>query len=167
MEILVAYGSSYGSTRGIVERIAALLQSAGHDVTLRRGRDVKSLDGFEGVVLGSGVYAGRLHGEIRSLLAKQRAALASKRIAAVVVSLSAAEQSERAQAETIKYLKLITDVVAVERSASFAGAWDPANAPWLVRLVMKKLGTQPGDRRDWPAIEAWAAELAKAWLEPK
>ena len=54
----------------------------------------------------------------------------------------------------------------------FFGAWDP-NAPaiGLVEKLMKKLPSgatdamPSGDFRDWPAIDAWAAEIAAQLTE--
>ena len=54
----------------------------------------------------------------------------------------------------------------------FNGAFDPADPPTaiserLVRMLPMSKGILPeGDFRDWPAIEAWATEIARTVTEP-
>jgi menaquinone-dependent protoporphyrinogen oxidase len=58
MRVLVAAASRHGSTIEIGEVIASTLRSRGFDVDMRRVEEATSLDGYEAVILGSGVYAG-------------------------------------------------------------------------------------------------------------
>jgi len=44
----------------------------------------------------------------------------------------------------------------------FHGALDPAKLNWAERLILRAIKAPVGDYRDWPAIEAWAGEVAKA-----
>jgi menaquinone-dependent protoporphyrinogen oxidase len=52
----------------------------------------------------------------------------------------------------------------------FFGAWDP-EAPrvglteQLVRRLPAAEATPAGDFRDWPAIDAWSAQIARELLE--
>lgn len=54
--VLVAYATGHGSTRGVAERIATRLAEAGAQVDARPVDDVDDLEGYNAVVLGSGVY---------------------------------------------------------------------------------------------------------------
>ena len=50
----------------------------------------------------------------------------------------------------------------------FAGVIDLDHWPAWGRLLFKALGGQPGDNRQWPDIDAWAEDIAKAIrAEPK
>ena len=48
MKILVTYGSKYGSTRGIAERVAERLRAGGHDVTTTDVRQAGDLSDYGG-----------------------------------------------------------------------------------------------------------------------
>ena len=51
--VLVAYGTKYGATAEIAEVIATTLRTAGFEVDALPARDVRSLEGYQAVVLGS------------------------------------------------------------------------------------------------------------------
>lgn len=163
MDILVAYGSKYGSTRSIAERIAQVLNAAGHFATAEAASKSSELGDYQGIVLGSGVYAGRLHGDLLALLTAQCAALASKRVAVFTVSMTAAEQDPAKRATAQDYLKPFTATLQPTQTACFGGVMDPGSMSWPMRLMMKAMGAKTSDGRDWAAIESWAQELAAAW----
>lgn len=76
--ILVAYGTKYGATAEIAERIGAALRDAGADAEVRRAREVRSLDGYDAVVLGSGVYMARWRRDALRLLRRLRSDLGAR-----------------------------------------------------------------------------------------
>jgi menaquinone-dependent protoporphyrinogen oxidase len=55
--VLVAYATKLGSTGEIAETIAQVLRDAGHRALAVPARDVKSLDDWDAVILGSALYA--------------------------------------------------------------------------------------------------------------
>lgn len=163
MKILVTYGSKYGSTRGIAERVAERLRAGGHDVTTTDVRQAGDLSDYGGVVLGSGIYAGGLHRDMTKLLTQQHDVLAGKKAAAFAVCLAAAQNTPEQKAEAEKYAQLFAAQVNCTHAASFAGAHDPQAMWFLARWILKAMKAEPGDFRDWPVIEAWADEIASAW----
>ena len=74
-QILVAYGTRYGSTREVAETVAATLGEQGIETDVKQAREVRSLDGYDAVVLGTPLYLGALHKDVRALLEKNQAAL--------------------------------------------------------------------------------------------
>jgi menaquinone-dependent protoporphyrinogen oxidase len=163
MKVLIAVGSTYGSTRSIAERIAAKLEQSGCTATVQNVTEVTDLAPYDGIVLGGGVYRGQLHPGVMRLAQRNEAELAGKRTAAFSVSLIAAEPSAEKQAKAASFVAPLATLLSCQHAATFAGAWDPTSKPPLVRLVLKLLGAKPGDYRDWPAIENWAGELAATW----
>lgn len=163
MRVLIAVGSKYGSSLDIAGRIGAVLKGCGHAVTVSPAGKVASVADFDAVIMGSGVYASSLDKALLRLAQRERAALATKRLAGFVVSLAAAEKDEKNQAEAAKYAGLMQDLLGSAPVASFAGAFDPQSMNLIMRWLMKLIGAKPGDYRDWQAIEAWAGELAQAW----
>jgi menaquinone-dependent protoporphyrinogen oxidase len=73
--VLVAYGTRYGSTREVAETVAATLGEQGMDTDVMTAREVRSLDGYDAVVLGTPLYMGALQKDVRALLEKNREAL--------------------------------------------------------------------------------------------
>jgi len=59
--VLVAYATRYGSTKEVAETVAATLVEQGFDVEVKAAREVRSLDGLGGIVLGRPLYMGALH----------------------------------------------------------------------------------------------------------
>ncbi|MGI6377283.1 MAG: flavodoxin domain-containing protein [Anaerolineae bacterium] len=164
MKILVTYGSKYGSTRGIAERVAERLRAGGHDVTTTDVRQAGDLSDYGGVVLGSGIYAGGLHRDMTKLLTQQHDVLAGKKAAAFAVLPGCCSEYARAEGRGRKVCP------AIRRTG------DTAHTPHLlpVRMILRRCGfwhagysramkAEPGDFRDWPVIEAWADEIASAW----
>jgi len=74
-QILIAYGARYGSTREVAETVAATLGEQGIDTDVRQAREVRSLAGYDAVVLGTPLFMGALHKDVRALLERNRAAL--------------------------------------------------------------------------------------------
>ena len=66
--VLVAYASKHGATAEIAAALADQLKAAGLDVDCLPTENVKRLDGYEAVVLGSGVYMKRWLKPARRLL---------------------------------------------------------------------------------------------------
>ncbi len=66
--VLVAFGSKRGGTRGIAETLAERLRELGLEVDLFPAGKVRSVQGYDGVVVGSALYAGRWRSEAVRML---------------------------------------------------------------------------------------------------
>jgi len=75
--ILVVYGSKYGATAGIAEKIGEVLRESGFTVDIKPAVAAGDLIGYDAVILGSGVYAGGWLKAAADLLKKQEKVLAS------------------------------------------------------------------------------------------
>lgn len=71
--ILVTYATKYGSTQEAAKAIAGTLCQAGGQVEILPARQVRSLDGYNAVVLGAALYMGRWHEDARHFLKRHRA----------------------------------------------------------------------------------------------
>ena len=157
--VLVAYAGWAGSTAGVAERIAEVMNRSGFAAEARRAGDVKDVAAFDAVVLGAAVRAGKLHPDARKFAARNTAELNSRPFAAFVVCLAmtSADEKGRAQAET--YLEPVRRMVRPACEGRFAGAYDPQKLGFLGRQVMRMIKAAPGDFRKWDEIETWAAGL--------
>ena len=101
MRILVTVASRHGATAEIGEKIGSILRDAGHDVVVEPPQAVAALDGFDAVVLGSAVYAGRWIDDARRFAERHHARLPRRswprtgRTATVRCGSFPAGQSER------------------------------------------------------------------------
>ena len=68
MATLVGYASRYGATRGIAERIADTLASAGHPAQARPVQAVGDLVRYDSCVIGSAAYMGSWLREAREFV---------------------------------------------------------------------------------------------------
>jgi menaquinone-dependent protoporphyrinogen oxidase len=164
--MLVAYGTRYGSTREVAETVAATLEEEGVDADVKQAKEVRSLDGYDAVVLGTPLYLGALHRDVRALLEKNQAALERTPFALFALGPIKADDGidgSRAQ---------LTDALAklpVPTPASttvFVGAYDPARLGFrdkmLTALPASPLhGEVAHDDRDWGAIRGWAHALVE------
>ena len=152
--ILVAYATRYGSTREVAEAIAEILSEPGLRVEIQPAREVRTLDGYDAVVLGAALYMGHWHKDARRFLKRHRTALASLPIAIFALGpLSNNEQEwqgARAQLDRALVATPWLVPVAVEL---FGGVINPAK----LRFPFNHMPA--GDVRDWTAIRAWASKL--------
>lgn len=176
--ILVTYSTLYGSTQQAAETVAATLRESGREVDLQPMRDVRTLEGYRAIVLGTPMYLGALHKDTQRFLSHHGPALAQRRPAEVRVAVFALgptmspRREDEWQAcralldqELSKYPWLAPVAVGL-----FGGKYDPATLSLAHRLLAglpaSPLHNLPAsDLRDLTAVRAWARELA-AELQP-
>ena len=79
--VLVAYASRYGSTQEVAEAVAATLRERELEVDSQPMREVRTLERYSAVVLGTAIYIFRLHKDARRFLSRYRAALTERPVA--------------------------------------------------------------------------------------
>jgi menaquinone-dependent protoporphyrinogen oxidase len=155
-KILLAYATKHGSTREVADAIGAVLREHGLDVTVRPARDVEDVAGFDGVVLGSALYTGRLHRDARRFLGRFHDDLhRGTPVAVFAMGPKTSESSDLAgtRAQVDRCLGRFPDLHA-RSVAVFGGVIDPAK----LRFPFSHM--PESDARDWRAIRHWAVELA-------
>ena len=176
MNILVAYASRHGATKGIAERIAATLERSGLEVTLKPVDDVGPIDGYDAFVIGSAAYMGGWMGEGTAFVRRHRDVLASRLVwlfssGPTSIETVDAKGRDLLKASEPKEFAEFARTIQPREQRVFFGAYDPDAAPAglaegfmsrFMRLVPAVREALPaGDFRDWPAIEAWAEAIAR------
>jgi menaquinone-dependent protoporphyrinogen oxidase len=158
--VLVAYGSLAGSTAEVADRIAVVLAKRGAAVAVKPVPDVRALDGYDAVVIGSAIRAGRVLPEVRDFVAANRTGLQRIPTAFFVVCMTLQDDTPASRRVVNAYLDpLRTDVTPVA-TGLFAGRLDYSRLGFFARIIAKWMASAPeGDYRDWPAIERWAEEI--------
>ncbi len=164
MKVLVAYASKYGATAEMAQRMGEVLRSAGLAVEVLPAEQVKAVQPYGAVVLGSAVYAGSWMKPVVELLQAHEQDLASK----PVWLFSSGPTGEGDPVEIMhgwrypEALEPLLQRIAPRSITLFHGKIDLEKMHWGEKLIVKALRAKTGDFRDWKALEAWAQDIAQA-----
>lgn len=162
--VLVAYGSKYGSTAEIADVIGQVLGEAGLDVDVRSAETVDDLAPYRAVILGSGVYAGMWRKEAAQFLEAHQAELAER----PVWLFSSGPSGEGDPVELLDGWRFpdaqrpIADRISPRDMTVFHGNIDRDKLNLAEKLIVKAVKGEFGDFRDWDAIRSWASGVASA-----
>lgn len=157
MHVLVTAASKHQSTAEIADAVAESLRAAGVTVDRSPPEEIASVDGYDAVVVGSGVYAGRWLEPARAFVERHTDAL--KRRPVWVFSSGPLGDppfpvDESADGRTL------AERIGAREHRTFAGNLDPGRLGFLERTIVKALRAPAGDSRDWEAIRRWASDIA-------
>lgn len=161
-KILIAYASKYGSTAEIARKIGDVLTEKNLSVDVIPADEVKDLNQYAGVVLGSAVYIGSWRKEAAKFLEKYKGRLSE--LPLWIFSSGPAEEGD--PVELLKgwkfpeKLKPIIDEINPRDITVFHGVFDMDKLNKFDRWIAKKVDAKSDDYRDWAAIEKWAAAIA-------
>jgi len=158
-KVLVAYATRAGSTAGVAERVAEVLNRSGFATEAVSTKEARDVGSYDAVVVGSCVRAGKLMPDLLKFLDKNKAVLETKPFAAFIVCLAMKDGDEKDRTTAGSYLDPLRLRVKPASEGLFAGAYDPEKLGFAVRQVMKMIKAPPGDFRRWDQVEAWAASL--------
>ena len=158
--VLVAYATKMGSTREIAESIAETLAAAGLAATAVPAADVKNLDGYDAVVLGSALYAAYWQRDANRFVTRNLEALQAR----PVWLFSSGPLDRRLAAANLPIAPNAQEITAginPRGHRTFGGRLD-TDSPGVDPQILQ---THPlGDFRDWDVIRAWAMSVAEALL---
>jgi menaquinone-dependent protoporphyrinogen oxidase len=162
MKILIAVASRHGSTYEIAEAIAEELRTAGHAVAVQNVEEIPAAGRYEAIIIGSAVYVGDWLPEAQRYVERNRA-----RFAGVPVWLfSSGPLGEEPQPKgNPAHLDELVATTGARGHRIFVGKLDKSGLGLGERLMARAVKAPEGDFRDWPAIRAWAREIATT-LEP-
>lgn len=183
MKVLIAYASRHGGTKGIAEHIGTVLAGQGIACTVARVEDDPDPTLADACLLGSAVYLGSWLNEALDYGWRHAASLAGRPVwmfssgplpgsasekavdpnDPLAIALGPAEGTGSGGRQKVAEL---TAAIHPRDHRIFFGAYDPKDSPKsiaerFVRLLPVSGDILPaGDFRDWPAVEAWAREVA-------
>jgi menaquinone-dependent protoporphyrinogen oxidase len=161
--VLVAYASKHGSTAEIAATAADGLRRAGCAVDLLPVAEVRSVDPYDAVVIGSAVYAMRWRPEALAFVERHRDALVER----AVWLFSSGPLDHSAETEALDPIKHVRDVagrVDARGHAWFGGAL-ASDARGFVERLMVRAGAA-GDYRDLEGVRSWAGGIGVALVAP-
>lgn len=159
MTVLVAYATRHGSTQGIAERIAKKLRKLGKEAEARPVDEVSDPDSYEAIVIGSAVYYGSWLKEATEWVHRNQVVLVKLPVWLFSVGPLGTEVKDAEQQP--KELAEFQQAIGPRDQRLFFGALDHHKLSFAERMMVKAVRAPEGDFRDWQAIEAWAANIAR------
>lgn len=179
MRVLIAYGSRWGSTEEIASKLAGFLEEEGVEATVldvKKDRDWPSLEGYDGVIVGSGVKISKWMREPVGFLRRKAGELRGRKVALFVSCMSVLADPESARRDLLEKVAGEAGVEAVLMEAfgpladlgpgSRMGFLDRRIAGAAMAGLSKDLGLEldmkgRNDLRDWDKIRDFAQRFAE------
>ncbi|MFW0792198.1 flavodoxin domain-containing protein [Gordonia sp. CPCC 205515] len=168
-KVLVAYSTKHHSTAEIAEVIAVELRAHGIDAECVDVSDATA-DGYDAVVLGSAVYAGRWRREAVSFLKHQRTELARKPLW-IFSSGPVGDKVDEDFTENSRWLEPrkvldLAESIGLRGHTVFGGRIPTDPHGFVEKSMAKNTPEELRDARNWDVIRQWAdgvaAELTSA-----
>jgi menaquinone-dependent protoporphyrinogen oxidase len=162
--VLVAYGTKYGATAEIAEKIGEVLRGAGLEADVVVASRAGDAHQYSAVVLGSGVYIGSWRKDATAFLKANESRLRGM----PVWLFSSGPTGEGDPVALLKGwrfpqgLQPIADNIKPRDIAVFGGVLDAKKLNPIEKFMLKQMKAAMGDFRDWDAITAWAGGIGEA-----
>jgi menaquinone-dependent protoporphyrinogen oxidase len=158
MRVLVTAASKHGATLEIATAIGEELTRAGIEARVDPLEDVRSLDDYDGVVVGSGIYAGHWLGAAKEFVDQHATELALRPLwlfssGPIGDPLKPEEDPDDAEP--------IATRLGARAHRVFGGRLDRARLGLGERAIVGLVRAPDGDFRPWDEIRSWGAEIAR------
>lgn len=159
MKVLVTVGSKHGASDEIGAALRTALGEAGLEADQVAPEQVRSLDGYDAVVLGSGVYAGRWVDAARKFVDGHLEELRARPV--WIFSSGPLGEPPKPDDEPPDG-RAVAERIGAREHRVFAGSLDRAKLGFGERAIIGIVKAPYGDFRSWPAIAAWGAGIARS-----
>ena len=156
MRVLLAYASKRGGTQGIAEMIRDALVERGIDADAVSVEDVRSLAGYDAVIVGGALYAMRWPRSARRFVKRNTTALRDLPVwffSSGPLDTSATERD----IGPVSKVKSLMDRVGARGHTTFGGRLSPDAKGFPTSAMAKK---HAGDWRDPEPIRRWTNDIA-------
>lgn len=160
-KVLVAYGTTNGSTAQIAEAVAGVLRKEGLTAEAVPARSVTSPESYDAVVVGGGLYAGRWHKDARRFVRRHARALSRRPLWLFSSGPLDPSASERDIPPVPGVRRAMIRLDAREH-VTFGGCLEEGAKGFVARQIVSS--GRGGDFRDFHQIEAWAARIGSELL---
>jgi len=167
-DILVAYASRAGSTKGIAEFIGEKLRKNGTQVDVCDVDSVNDLGKYDAFVIGSALYMFHWMKEAKQFVSKNRSVLSTKPVWIFSSGPTGTKPTDK-KGRDLKQVSGPREIDEIRESLHpcdhqvFFGAFYPERVKgatgWFSHFVPKE---DQGDFRNWSEIEAWTNSILEA-----
>jgi menaquinone-dependent protoporphyrinogen oxidase len=159
-KLLVVYCSVAGSTAEVADSIGKEIAAKGYYVQISPVKEVKSVDGFKAVVIGSAIRMGQVKGEIVDFVKDFKPALQTKSVSYFVVCMTLKDDTPENRKTVDAYVDPLRNELKPVDVGLFAGKMDYSKLGFFSRFIIKHMVKTPeGDFRKWNEIKGWAKDL--------
>jgi menaquinone-dependent protoporphyrinogen oxidase len=156
MKVLVAYGSKRGGTKGIAEQVRQTLLDRGLEVDEVPVEAVRSVAGYDAVVVGGALYAMRWPRSARRFVRRNARALSAMPVWMFSSGPLDSSASEH-EIAPVKQVRRLMGQVQARGHVTFGGRLSADAQGFLASQMAKKVA---GDWRDSGQVERWASDIA-------
>lgn len=163
LRVLVSAASRHGATAEIAQAIGRALSEQGLTVTVIPPEDVRSLDGYDAVIIGSAVYMGHWLGTAKELVNRFGTALADRPVwlfSSGPVGNPSGKLAESMNQDPVD-LPAMVEVAHARDHRIFSGKLDRKRLSLPRRAGLLVFRSLNGDFRDWAQIRQWAESIAR------
>lgn len=158
-KVLVAYASFSGSTAETAEFIGKKLSEKKMEADVLPVDKVKSLEGYDAVIIGSGVIMGKMKASAVNFAKKQMNAMSKIPVAFFLVCLTMQNDTPESRKTASGYIDPVRPYIKPFSEGFFPGRVEFNKIPFPMRLITLlpafKKSVQEGDWRDWKKVEKW------------
>ena len=159
MHVLVTAASRHDATREIAEAIAAGLAQRGVNADAHPLANVRSLEPYEAVVVGSAVYMGRWLKPARKFLEDNAEVLARMPVW-LFSSGPLGPPGQQIPEDDPTDLPHMLAITGAREHRVFAGRLEKSRLGLAERAAVRAVRAVEQDSRDWSEIDGFAAEIA-------
>ena len=156
MKAVIVTASKHGATTGVAHAICDELSRHGWFALSASPGDAPGPEGFDVVVLGSAIYAGRWMSPQKEYIEKHQAALRRK---PVFLFSSGPLGSPPRPEEPPADAAVVSRLTQAREHVTFAGKLVVADLSLAERAMTKLVNAPEGDFRPWDDIRAWARRI--------
>jgi menaquinone-dependent protoporphyrinogen oxidase len=164
MRVLVTVASRHGSTAEIADKIGEVLTAAGIDADIRAPDQILGVAQYDGVILGSGVYAGRWLGPAKQLAERESAVLRARPV--WLFSSGPVGDPAKPAADPVD-VDLVRKWTGAIEHRVFPGKLDRQELGFGERAIVLAVHAAEGDFRPWEDVAAWAEGIARTLQAPR
>lgn len=154
--ILVTYATRAGSTVGVAKAIGETLSKRGFAVDVKDVKENPSLDGYQGVIIGSAIRLGGWLAEATDFIKYNQGELTKIPVAVFNVHILNLGDDEQSRTSRLAYLDEVRSMIKPVDEIFFAGEIDLTKLSFVDRMMVKMVKSPIGDFRDWDKIRSWA-----------
>jgi len=159
MRVLVIVASRHGSTAEIATALGEGLTRRGIEAVVEDATKASDLTGYDAVLLGSAVYAGRWMKSIRELIELRHEELLGR---PVWLFSSGPVGEPLRPAEDPVDVATIAAALDTRGHRVFPGKLDKSKLGLAEKALVMSMRVPDGDYRNWEEVAAWAGEIADA-----
>ena len=159
--VLVAYGSKRGATAEIAEVIGEALRAGGHEADVKRAAEVRDVEPYDAVVLGSAVYTGRWRRDARRLLSHLGSGLGDRPLWMFCSGPYGGDEPDPSNKwHYPPKVRAAGQQLGARDQVVFGGRVPLEPRNFMERATVKNTPEDERDARDFEAIAAWARGIA-------